>query len=174
MKKVLRSVLSLFLLVLPMVAFAQEETKLKQYDRVQINLHDGSEYIIPIDNYSSMKSYFIESLDAYVVDVDGCDAIYRFIRDEISTMKFIEYVPSSTGIEQLVVEDKHATLANYEDGKLVYGSPLIGKTAEIYNLSGALVSKVVLGETRALTFENLPQGAYVIKVEGYTFKIMKR
>lgn len=166
--------LSLFLLMLPLVASAQEETKLKQYDRVQINLHDGSEYVIPIDAYSTMKSYFFEDEDAYVVDVDGSDALYRFMREEIATIKFIEYIETSTGIEQLVVEDEHATLARYEDGKLVYGSPLIGKTADIYSLSGQLVSQVVLGESRSLTFETLPQGAYVVKVEGYTFKIMKR
>ena len=147
---------------------------LKCYDRVMLHLHDGTTYVIPVDTLSTMKSYFADDKAEYVVDVDGSDALYQFLRKEIAVIRFLEAPDQSEGVEQVTVDDSRASLIHIENGCLHYGMSMAGQRVAFYDVSGRVVSTVLLDDSRVLSLGWLPLGVYVIRVNGYTLKFMKQ
>ncbi len=59
-------------------------------------------------------------------------------------------------------------------GNLVFGNLPEGSRVEVYSISGALVSEVVVSGEYTLGLDTLPAGAVVVKVNGVAYKIAAR
>ena len=59
-------------------------------------------------------------------------------------------------------------------GNLVFGNLPGGSRVEVYSISGALVSEVVVSGEYTLGLDTLPAGAVVVKVNGVAYKIAAR
>ena len=99
MKKLKLVLLAMFI---GLVANATDE--LKQYDRIAIELTDGTYHEIPINSssyiYSRVEGSGTAAKQVVLVKGDNCE--YKFDRNEIKSLRCVEYV---SGISDIIVED---------------------------------------------------------------------
>lgn len=145
--------------------------KLREYNKIIIELVDGTKHEVAIDGKSYIYS-FIEGdggAAVQVVEVKGADKYLKFDRDEIKSLKCIE---DPTGIDEIVPDNGVINKLRYEDGHIKCLGSLAGEKLSIYDASGRLVhEEMILGES-LISIKHLASGAYVAKTKDYSIKVM--
>lgn len=160
--------LVLLMLLCGLVANATED--LKQFDKIVLQLTDGTKYEIPINSSSYIYSCIEESdtIARQVVFVKGDNCEYKFDRSEIASISCIE-APENMGITP-VETDK----LRFEDGVIKAHSSLAGEYITIYDLAGRMVLYTKIQEKTAVSLEHLRVGIYIAKSGGQTIKVTVR
>lgn len=163
------------LAVQPATADDDATAPVRRYDRVNIQLHDGTHYTVRIDGESSISSSYSESDDAYYLYVDGSDYHYRFGREEVAIIKLLECEEEENGIIEIADENNpYVCQIYFRFGSLTFSSSLDGTNAYIYDLSGALAYQFVISRPYTYNLDELQKGAYTVKAGNQTLKFMKR
>jgi hypothetical protein len=152
-----------------LVANATEE--LKQFDRIAVTLVDGTYYEIPINSSSYIYSHVLGTgVNAtQIVYIKGDNCEYKFDRNEIKTLRCVEYY---SGIKDIIVENREKL--RYEDDKFKFDSSLIGEDLFVYDISGRLIHYETITEKSTITLKHLPVGVYVAKVKNESIKVAVR
>lgn len=160
--------LKLVLLGLVCSFMANATDELAQFDKIEIELVDGTTYEIPINNQSYIYSYVegtgIKARQLVRVKGDNCE--YLFNRNEISKMRCIEMV---VGIENVTVDDIEKL--HFEDGKVKVHSSLQGENLVVYDIAGRMVVYTTIDEQSTIDLSYLPAGVYVVKVNDQSIKV---
>ena len=163
MKKLKLVLLAMFI---GLVANATDE--LKQYDRIAIELTDGTYHEIPINSssyiYSCVEGSGTAAKQVVLVKGDNCE--YKFDRSEIKSLRCVEYV---SGISDIIVEDIEKI--RYEEGRFRLHSSLEGEMLSVYDMMGRLILHVRIADNAKITLEHLPAGVYVAKVNNESIKV---
>lgn len=160
--------LKLVLMGLLVALMANATDELKQFDRIAIELKDGTYYEIPINSSSYIYSC-VEGTGTtakQIVQVKGDNCEYKFDRDEIKTMKCVELV---SGIKDIIVEDIEKL--RYEDGRFKIDSSLIGEYLSVYDLAGRMVLYTKINNKPIISIDYLPEGIYIAKINDQTIKV---
>ena len=159
--------LVLFSLLVGLIANATD-IEFAQFDKIEIELVDGTKYEIPINNQSYIYSYVegtgINARQLVRVKGDNCE--YLFNRNEISKMRCIEMV---VGIENVTVDDIEKL--HFEDGKVKVHSSLQGENLVVYDIAGRMVVYTTIDEQSTIDLSYLPAGVYVVKVNDQSIKV---
>ena len=164
-----RRILMLLCLVCTVCAMAGD--KLREYNKIVIELVDGTKHEIDIDG----KSYIYSCIEGdgaeavQVVEVKGANTLMKFNRDEIKTLKCIEDV---TGIDEVKPDNGFINKLRYEDGKIKCLGSLAGEDLRIYDATGRLVYVAKIAGESYVGIEHLHPGAYVAKTKDYSIKVM--
>ncbi len=162
--------LKLVLLMLLCVIMANASEDLKQFDKIVLQLTDGTRYEIPINSSSYIYSCIEESdtIVRQVVIVKGDNCEYKFERAEIASIRCVE-VPEGMGVTPIKTDK-----LRYEDGVIKTHSSLAGEYITIYDLAGRVVLYTKIQEKTAVSIEHLPVGIYIAKSGGQTIKVAVR
>ena len=159
--------LVLFSLLVGLIANATD-IELAQFDKIELELVDGTKYEIPINTQSYIYSYVegtgIKARQLVRVKGDNCE--YLFNRNEISKMRCIEMV---VGIENVTVDDIEKL--HFEDGKVKVHSSLQGENLAVYDIAGRMVVYTTIDEQSTIDLSYLPAGVYVVKVNDQSIKV---
>ena len=145
--------------------------KLREYNKIVIELVDGTKHEVAIDGKSYIYS-FIEGdggAAVQVVEVKGADKYLKFNRDEIKSLKCIE---DPTGIDEIVSDNGVINKLRYEDGHIKCLGSLAGEDLRIYDATGRLVYVAKIAGESYVGIEHLHPGAYVAKTKDYSIKVM--
>lgn len=161
----------LMMLCLLCTVCASAGDKLREYNKIVIELVDGTKHEVAIDGKSYIYS-FIEGdggAAVQVVEVKGADKYLKFDRDEIKSLKCIE---DPTGIDEIAKDDGVINKLRYEDGHIKCLGSLAGEKLFIYDVSGRVVhEETIMGESM-ISVKHLVSGAYVAKTKSYSIKLM--
>lgn len=159
--------LVLFSLLVGLIANATD-IELAQFDKIELELVDGTKYEIPINTQSYIYSYVegtgINARQLVRVKGDNCE--YLFNRNEISKMRCIEMV---VGIENVTVDDIEKL--HFEDGKVKVHSSLQGENLAVYDIAGRMMVYTSIDEQSTIDLSYLPAGVYVVKVNDQSIKV---
>lgn len=145
--------------------------KLREYNKIVIELVDGTKHEVAIDGKSYIYS-FIEGdggAAVQVVEVKGADKYLKFNRDEIKSLKCIE---DPTGIDEIVPDNGVINKLRYDNGSIRCLASLAGEKLLVYDVSGRVVyEETIMGES-LISVKHLASGAYVAKAKDYSIKLM--
>lgn len=94
------------------------------------------------------------------------------------TIRFSPRSSAETGIDHVAANGPKVGTVSAEGRRIVYhGKLMAGEALTVYDLGGSVVARATAGEATAelsVSVATLPQGTYLVKVDGRTWKVIVR
>ena len=94
------------------------------------------------------------------------------------TIRFSPRNSAETGIDHVAANGPKVGTVSAEGRRIVYhGKLMAGEALTVYDLGGSVVARATAGEATAelsVSVATLPQGTYLVKVDGRTWKVIVR
>ena len=129
------------------------------YRRVEIQEFNGN--ITSVDLSDNLTTEFSDGMVRFV---DG-DLMFEFDRESVKSFNFGEV---STGIQNA---DAEGNAPSIEQGKMSFSNLPVGSRVMVVSLSGNVVRDIKAEGSYSISLNTLPEGVYVVKVNGVSYKI---
>lgn len=177
MKKIFSAIAFAAMLMATSPAWA-DDAVFTQYDRLYVQLHDGTEYEIPIDTASVVHSYALnpDEQSNFVIDIDGREAFYQFRRDEVAIIKMVPSEIQQSGIRQIQADpvDSHACRVKCDGENILVHASLEGRTLYVIDMTGRVIDRWIVSAPYTYSLSEQLHGIFMITIDQSTLKISKQ